>query len=104
MKPEDVNHKKFETKEILYNGNGFSVAYGIWEGGSHVIAMRWNGESEKDKWYPNHAGNPVWFIIPNDLMVPILKSLLEKEESNKEQILDILEPFAKLRVVCKFIF
>ena len=90
MKPEEVNHKKFETKEILYDENGFSVAYGIWEGGSHVIAMRWNGEGE-DAGYPNHAGHPVWFIIHDDLMVPILKSLLEKEESNKEQILNILK-------------
>ena len=90
MEPEKVIHKKFKRKETLYNGNGFSVAYGIWEGNSHVIAMRWNGEGE-EVGYPNHAGNPVWFIIPDDLMIPILKSLLEKEESNEEQILDILK-------------
>lgn len=90
MKTEDVNHKKFETKEILYNGSGFSVAHGIWEERRHVIAMRWNGEGE-EVGYPNHAGNPVWFIIPDDLMVPILKSLLEKEEGKKEQILNTLK-------------
>lgn len=90
MKTEDVNHKKFETKKILYNGNGFSVAYGIWEGGSHVIAMRWNGEGE-DAGYPKLFARPVWFIIPDDLMIPILKSLLEKKESKKEEILNILK-------------
>ena len=90
MKPEDVNHKKFETKKILYNGNGFSVAYGIWEGGSHVIAMRWNGEGE-EVGYPNYGKYPMWFIIHDDLMIPILKSLLEKQDSNKEQILNILK-------------
>ena len=90
MKPEDVNHKKFETKEILYKGNGFSVAYGIWEERSHVIAMRWDGEGE-DAGYPKLFAHPVWFIIPDDLMIPILKSLLEKEESKKEQILNILK-------------
>ena len=90
MRPENVNHQKFKTEEILYNGKGFSVAYGIWEGGSPVIAMRWDGEGE-EVGYPKSFGHPVWFIIPDDLMVPILKSLLEKEESKKEQILNVLK-------------
>ena len=91
MNPEKVRPKNFEPKKILYNENGFSIAYGIWEKKDHVIAMRWNGDSEEDPGYPKVFGNPMWFIIHDDLMTTILKSLLEKNSSKKEEILNLLK-------------
>ena len=73
--PNEVNPHNFHVKQIVYNLNGFSVAWGIWEGdGSHRLAMRWNGDGE-DKGYPKTFGHPVWFILPNELSVPFLQSL-----------------------------
>ena len=72
--PSEVNPRNFEVIEIIYNLNGFSVAWGVWEDGSHRLAMRWNGEGE-DRGYPKTFGNPVWFMLPNELSLPFLKAL-----------------------------
>lgn len=72
--PREVNPHNFKVLEIIYDLNGFSVAWGIWENGTKRLAMRWNGEGE-DKDYPKTFGNPVWFMLPNELSLPILQSL-----------------------------
>ncbi|HEY3328082.1 MAG TPA: hypothetical protein VGK14_13085 [Novimethylophilus sp.] len=73
-RPSEVNPHNFKTEEIVYSLNGFSVAWGIWEDGSHRLAMRWDGEGE-DKGYPKTFGNPVWFMLPAELSLPMLKML-----------------------------
>ncbi|MCK4563156.1 MAG: hypothetical protein KAU94_00620 [Verrucomicrobia bacterium] len=72
--PTEVNPRNFEVKEIIYDLNGFSVAWGKWEDGTTRLAMRWNGEGD-DKGYPKTFGNPVWFMLPNELSLPLLQSL-----------------------------
>ena len=72
--PSVVNPHNFKVVEIIYNLNGFSVAWGIWEDDTYRLAMRWNGEGD-DKGYPKTFGNPVWFMLPQELSLPILQSL-----------------------------
>lgn len=72
--PNEVNPANFKVQEIVYNLNGFSVAWGIWEDGSHRLAMRWNGEGE-DKGFPKTFGHPVWFMLPTELSLPLLQAL-----------------------------
>lgn len=72
--PNEVNPHNFHVEEVIYNLNGFSVAWGVWEDGSRCLGMRWNGEGE-DKGYPKTFGNPVWFMLPKELSLPLLKAL-----------------------------
>lgn len=74
LSPREVNLHNFKVLEIIYDLNGFSVAWGIWVDGTKRLAMRWNAEGE-DKGYPKTFGNPVWFMLPNELSLPILQSL-----------------------------
>jgi hypothetical protein len=73
-KPDEVNPRNFQVTDIIYNLNGFSIAWGIWEDGCQCLAMRWNGEGN-DKGYPKTFGNPVWFVLPKELSLPFLKTL-----------------------------
>ena len=81
--PEVVNPHNFDVQEIIYNLNGFSVAWGRWEGSSYGLAMRWNGEDE-DQGYPKTFGHPVWFILPRDLSFPILQVINEHNEKYRK--------------------
>ena len=76
MKPKNVNPQNFKVENILFNNGEFSIAYGIWEDGKKYLAMRWNGDNENDSGYPKAFGNPMWFILTDELTIPILKSLI----------------------------
>ena len=73
--PSEVNPHNFKVKDIVYNLNTFSVAWGVWQDGSHRLAMRWNGADPTDKGYPKTFGNPVWFMLPQELSLPLLQAL-----------------------------
>jgi hypothetical protein len=90
MKPEDVNPKNFKVINIVYDNSAFSIAYGIWEDGVTNLAMRWNGESDKDPGYPKLFQYPVWFIITKELMIPILTSIINQAGSYNVEILEVL--------------
>ena len=90
MNPEEVNHKKFKVEHVLYNNNEFSIAYGQYEGGDFILAMRWNG-TKSDPGYPKLFNYPVWFLIDKRLSLPIIKSLLELNDSNNQLIIKVLE-------------
>ena len=81
-KPEDVNPWNFEVREVIYDNNGFSVAWGIWEEDNERLAMRWNGDGT-DAGYPKTFGNPVWFLIPEELGLPFSKTLRDLGSSSK---------------------
>lgn len=89
MKPESVNPRNFNLEEILYDNNEFSIAYGKFENGENCLAMRWNGAND-DKGYPKTFGNPMWFIVHNDLKKIILKSLIGVNSSKKDALLKII--------------
>lgn len=91
MKPEKVNPRNFKVNEIIYDNYEFSIAYGKFENGDNCIAMRWNGDGETDAGYPKTFGNPMWFIVHQDVMKVILKGLIGEKNSKKEALLKTLE-------------
>ena len=78
-KPQDVNPGNFKVIKILFDNKEFSVAYGLWENNQKVIAMRWNGDEDKNMGYPKTFGNPMWFIVHNDLKSMIIKELIDND-------------------------
>jgi hypothetical protein len=77
MEPQNVTPNNFKTESILYNQDGFSIAYGEWqEDGTKHLAFRWNGKAD-ELGFPQSFGNPTWFLIPSDLTIPFAKSLLD---------------------------
>jgi len=89
MKPENVNPGNYKLDCVLFNNNFFSISYGFWENEKKCLAMRWNGENN-DPGYPKVFGNPMWFIIDDNLRVPFIQSLIGQPNSNKENILKVL--------------
>lgn len=87
--PIDVNPHNFQVHQIIYNDGDFSIAWGRWEDGNMHLAMRWNGDG--DAGYPKTFGNPVWFLIPGNLSIPILRGVLGAEFSNAEAIADAIK-------------
>ena len=65
--PFDVNPRNFHVAEVIYDCDGFSIAWGQSEDGVRLLGMRWNGNGIDDPGYPNRFGNPVWFFIPPEL-------------------------------------
>ncbi len=90
MRPEHVNLRNFQVKYVLFDNDDFSIAYGIWEDGKKHLAMRWNGDTEDDPGYPKTFGNPVWFLVTEDLKILIIKSLINLSNTEKENILKTL--------------
>lgn len=91
MRPENVNPKNFKVESILYNDKRFSIAYGTWENQQKHLAMRWNGDSEEEIGYPKVFQHPMWFLIAEDLKIPILKSIIDLGNANNKEILAALE-------------
>ena len=90
MEPEQVNPKNFDVINILYDNESFSIAYGIWEGGTTHLAMRWNGESDEDPGYPKLFNHPIWFLISEELKIPILKTIIDLNGSRNDDIIEAL--------------
>lgn len=85
MDPKKVKPAKFYEHTVIYDKNGFSIAYGYWEEeGDYRLAMRWNGEGDSIG-YPSQGGNPLWFQLPSEEIwtAEILKAL-KNIESFKE--------------------
>ena len=68
--PSEVNPRNFRVVEVLYDVDGFSIAWGQSEDGTELLGMRWNGDAIGDPGYPKTFGNPVWFFIPPELSRP----------------------------------
>lgn len=92
MKPENANPSNFKVDRILFNNGSFSIALGIWESSTKKLAMRWNGDigNEDDKGYPKTFGNPMWFILDDEIKLPLLKSILGMKNSSNKNIIDAL--------------
>jgi hypothetical protein len=88
VQPEDVRPTNFHDHQVLYNGDGFAISYGSYDNSAPCIGMRWNGESEaEDVGYPKLFKNPVWFVLPESLSLPILKAIIGLNGTNNDLIL-----------------
>ena len=90
MKAENVNPKNFKVNCIIYETDKFSIVHGESEDGFESLAMRWNGE-EEEIGYPNAFGNPMWFVIPENLGRVFTKSLIDLPNCNLNEIINVLK-------------
>jgi hypothetical protein len=93
MKAENVNPGNFKVESIIYNDDYFAIAYGVWtKDDTKVLAMRWTGEQSdpNDAGYPKTFGNPMWFIVTDNLKNLLLSALLSSKYSNTKEILSIM--------------
>lgn len=86
--PTTVNPHNFKVKSVIFDNNVFSVAIGTWKNQTNMLAMRWNGDDSGDAGYPKTFGNPVWFVIHEDLNQPIIQGLISQDPQLANQILD----------------
>jgi len=86
-KPREVNPNNYKVKSVLFDNGDFSVVIGTWEKKDNVLAMRWNGDENEDKGYPKTFGNPMWFIIHEDLKQSIIQALMSKDTNLVEKLL-----------------
>lgn len=90
MNPQNVNPNNFTVIHILFNNEDFSIAYGTWQDDLNYLAMRWNG-NEGDAGYPKVFGHPMWFLIDNELRIPILGSLIGNVNTDGPRLLQVLD-------------
>lgn len=85
MEPENVHSSNFTKHVVLYNDKDFSIAIGDWEGNedNRSVGMRWN-EAYTGIGYPNAKGNPKWFIVENNVALPLLVWLLGRNEGKHD--------------------
>lgn len=82
----------FTVDSILFETHDFVVAYGRWQGGDTCLGMRWKGKNGAVG-FPNSFGNPVWFLIPDELESPIAKALLGLKSTKRDDLLKVLPDF-----------
>jgi len=87
--PEEVKPGNFDLQRVLFKGYGFSMAWGEWEDGSLRLAMRWDGEGA-DPGYPKLFKNPVWFILPEELALPLVRALIGLPGAKEGEILSTI--------------
>lgn len=85
-----VHHSKFPVDHVLYDNGEFAVAWGTYDGGPRCLGMRWNG-GPSDPGYPKLFQHPVWFVLPWQLSVPLVKALLGTSSADDTALLKVLE-------------
>jgi len=75
---------------VLYDNGEFAIAWGTYDGGQKLLGMRWNG-GPNDPGYPKLFQHPVWFVLPNELSVPLVRALLGEESADNQALLRVLE-------------
>ena len=76
MSPTKVRPKKLPYFKVLYNYNGFSIALGEFDKTPPKrLAMRWNETESNEVGYPCQGKNPTWFMLPDELSIPLILSI-----------------------------
>lgn len=88
--PSAVNPANFKVLQVIFNQPDFSIAWGLWQGEHPRLAMRWNGDDTGDAGYPKTFGHPVWFLIPKELRVPFLRTLLGHPGVDTRTVSDVI--------------
>ena len=98
--PLKVNQSKFPVDEsnLIYNKDSFSLAFSEYDGGreGHSLGIRWNGNESKPG-FPNYGKNPIWFILPDKLAIPILSSLLVSKDIDEQTESNIFNAIKELK-------
>lgn len=71
-----VRPEKWNDILDLFDDGEYSAIWGNYNGAkTRCLGVRWNGE-EGNVGYPNQGINPLWYIEPKFLTIPILSGLL----------------------------
>ena len=73
---EDVKPGKWTNLTVLFDNGEYSIVSGEYEGNS-ALGERWNG-GDGELGFPNQGGNPLWHVVPDFLVVPLLHGLLDE--------------------------
>ena len=85
-----VHHSKFPVDHVLYDNGVFATAWGTYDGRRRCLGMRWNNGGPNDVGYPKLFQYPVWFVLPDELSVPLVKALLGTPFADDPALLKIL--------------
>jgi len=76
---------RFKPEHSLHDYEDFKVAWGLWDGEDECLGMRWKG-------YPfDRSGDEAWLVIPENLELELIKSLLGKEGTKNDSIIQVLQ-------------
>jgi len=92
MLPTKVRPKKFPYFKVLYNYNGFAIAWGEFDKTPPKrLAMRWNETESNEVGFPCQGKNPTWFMLPEELTVPLVNALRDVKSAKSQSILNVLK-------------
>ena len=107
MPPNKARPKKFQCFEVLYNYNGFAIAWGWGKFGEDKkdnkestkrLAMRWNGK-RNEVGYPHQGKYPTWFMLPDELSIPLILSIPTINAlSNRKSAKSLLKAIKRLQL------
>ena len=84
---QDVKPQRWSNLTVLYDQNGYSVAVGNFrnDAGETVPALgeRWNGSGDS-LGFPNQSGHPIWHVVPEFLVGPVLRAILDESLSPRD--------------------
>ena len=88
MSPNEVKPAKFPAPLVIYNDpeEEFSIAWGPYKGGSKRLAIRWNGDGDETG-YPNRGKYPCWFMIPDNLILLVIKGLRDPANADPKAVI-----------------
>lgn len=72
----EVKPQKWTDLRVLFDNGSYSIVSGVYEG-RRALGQRWNGRSGS-LGFPSQAGHPVWHVVPNFLVIPVLHGLLDE--------------------------
>jgi hypothetical protein len=85
-----LNTSKFSPERELYNQDGYIEAFGTWHPtGEKLVGVRWEREEGK-LGFPNSFGKEQWLVISGDRTKSHLQGLLADGNSNKEELVAVL--------------
>jgi len=79
--PQDVKPQRWSELSVIFDRDGYSVAVGNFTNDNGdctpALGMRWNGAGDS-LGFPNQAGNPILYVVPEFLVGPILHTILDE--------------------------
>lgn len=74
MNPTQVNPAAWQNHEVIFDDGEFSAVWGEYHG-NPCLGTRWNGDTDDERGYPGQGAYPLWFVVPEYLVLPTLERL-----------------------------
>ncbi len=93
-----------EEKNVLYRADWYILAFALEkkEEDKMSLGLRWQPKNniEDDIGFPNSFGHPNWMVIPDEMALPILCSLLSTGKHNENDYIneeEIIKAITKIK-------